>query len=393
MKLTLQIKLLPSNEQAKSLLTTLKEANVACNQISDVIWQKKVFNQFKVHHLVYHNLKKATRLSAQILIRCISKVIDTYKLDKKVQRRFKPLGAITYDTRMLSYNTEKQIVSIWSVDGRLKIPFVCHNPKYLPYIKGEADLVTKKSKFYLFQTIEVPEDDVKDVEEFIGVDFGIVQLATVSDGKNFSGKEVDNVRQKITKLKRDLQKRGSKSAKRHLKKLSGKERRFKRNTNHIISKQIVQLAKDTNRGIALENLKGFKVTVRKAQREQFGKWAFGELRNFTTYKAKLNGIPVVFVDPRNTSRTCSHCGYISKSNRKTQSEFICIQCGFSLNADLNGAINIASRASVNKPIAVHTPATISPSLGTASPWINSGVVDPSTLLTAYLPPCIKIKIR
>ena len=366
MKLTLQIKLLPSNEQAKSLLTTLKEANVACNQISDVIWQKKVFNQFKVHHLVYHNLKKATRLSAQILIRCISKVIDTYKLDKKVQRRFRPLGAITYDTRILSYNIGKQITSIWSVDGRLKIPFVCHNPKYFPYIKGEADLVYKKGKFYLFQTVEVPEDDVKDIEEFIGVDFGIINLATTSDGNKFSGKAVDNVRQKITKLKRALQKRGSKSAKRHLKKLSGKERRFKKNIDHIISKQIVQLTKDTSKGIALENLKGFKVTVRKAQREQFGKWAFNELRNFIAYKAKLNGIPVVFVDPRNTSRNCSRCGHISKSNRKTQSKFVCVQCGFSLNADLNAAINIASRASVNKPIAVHPPVVMTPSLGTAS---------------------------
>jgi IS605 OrfB family transposase len=342
MKLTLQIKLLPDGKQSKSLIETLKECNKVCNDISNTAWQNKAFNKFKLHHLVYHSIKKSSKLSAQSLVRCIGKVADSYKPDKKTQRRFKPLGAITYDTRILSYNIEKQIASIWSVNGRLKISFVCHNLKYLPYIKGEADLIYKKGKFYLFQTVEVPEENIKDVEEFIGVDFGIINLATTSNGKSFSGKQVDDVRQRMTTLKKALQKRGSKSAKRHLKKLSGKERKFKKNTNHIISKQIVKCAKDTNKGIALENLKGFKVSVRKAQ------WAFDELRQFITYKARLNGIPVVFVNPKNTSRTCSHCGYISKSNRKTQSEFVCVQCGFSLNADINSALNIASRASVNQ---------------------------------------------
>lgn len=367
MKLTLQIKLLPTNEQSKSLIDTLKECNKVCNEISDVAWQNKTFNQFKLHHLIYRKTKDTSRLTAQALVRCIGKVSDSYKLDKKVQRKFKPLGAIAYDTRILSYKKNVQEVSIWSVEGRLKIPFVCHNPKYISYIKGEADLVYKKGKFYLFQTVEVPEDDVKDIEEFIGVDFGIINLATTSDGDTFSGNQVDGVRKRLTKLKRALQKRGSKSAKRHLKKLSGKERRFKKYTNHTISKKIVQIAKDTHRAIALENLKGFKVSVRKEQREQFGKWSFDELGKFIAYKSQLAGVPVVFVNPKNTSRTCNKCGHIAKGNRKSQSEFICQNCGFSIHADLNGAKNIALRGGVTHPIAVHADAAIAQSLGTAKP--------------------------
>ena len=111
MKLTLQIKLLPDNRQAKCLIETLKECNRVCNDISNIAWQNKVFNQFKLHNLVYHPIKKSSKLSAQALVRCIGKVANSYKLDKKVQRMFKPLGAIAYDTRILSYNTEKQIVS------------------------------------------------------------------------------------------------------------------------------------------------------------------------------------------------------------------------------------------------------------------------------------------
>jgi IS605 OrfB family transposase len=372
MKLTLQIKLLPTQEQRDLLLDTIKEANTVCNRISETIWDAKVFNQYKAHHLVYYGIRNTTHLSAQMVVHCISKVTDAYKLDKKVQRRFKLLGAIAYDTHILSYNFEKQITSIWTTGGRQKIPFVCHNTKYLSYIKGEADLVYGNGKFYLFQTIEVPEEDIKNTEDFIGVDFGIVNLATTSTGQFFSGKQVDKTRKRYQSIRQKLQKCGSPSAKRHLKKLSGKERRFKKNTNHVISKQIVSLAKGTNKGIALENLKGFKVTVRHEQREQFGKWAFNELGKFIEYKAKLAGIPVVYVDPRNTSRTCSHCGYISKSNRKSQSDFICTQCNFSLNADYNAALNIAAKAAVNRPIAVQLNQYIAPSLGTASPQLLAG---------------------
>ena len=364
MKLILQIKLLPAKGQAQSLLDTFKSCNSACDQISSIAWQNKTFNQYKLHHKTYHIIKNIYNLSAQVVIRCISKVANAYKLDKKVQRVFKPFGAITYDSRILSY--KKDSVSIWSVDGRLKIPFICHNQKYFPYIQGEADLIYKRKKFYLFQTVEVPEDDIKDVEEFIGVDFGIINLATTSDGQSFSGKQVDKVREKTTQFKKVLQQKGTKSAKRHLKKLSGKERRFKRTVNHTISKQIVQSAKDTQRGIAIENLKGFRVSVHKEQREQFGKWAFGELRSFIEYKSTLVGVSVIAVSPKNTSRTCSQCGYISKSNRKTQSNFSCLKCGLIINADYNAAKNIASRATVNLPIAVYADFAIAPVLGTAS---------------------------
>ena len=83
MKLTLKIKLLPTDEQANLLLETMKEANTVCNAISDVAWQEKIFNNFKLHHRVYHSYKATFQLSSQMLIRQIAKVADAYKLDKK----------------------------------------------------------------------------------------------------------------------------------------------------------------------------------------------------------------------------------------------------------------------------------------------------------------------
>ncbi|MDE2095669.1 MAG: transposase [Patescibacteria group bacterium] len=81
--------------------------------------------------------------------------------------------------------------------------------------------------------------------------------------------------------------------------------------------------------------------VSKRFRHQLGNWGFSQLRQFITYKAKLVGVPIVFVNPRNTSRTCSQCGHCEKANRKNQATFRCKHCNFSTNADLNAARNLA----------------------------------------------------
>ncbi len=354
MKLTVKVKLISTSEQDLSLLKTMEAFNEACNYASEIAFTQKTFGQIGIHKLYYRTIRDNFGLSAQLSIRAIGKVSESYKTDKKVQHGFKPHSAIVYDQRILSFKG-LDLVSILSLDGRLKIPIVFGSYAKLEQrrARGQADLIYQKGHFYLCLVVEVPDGKPIDPQGILGIDMGIINLATTSDGQTFSGKQVDVVREKITKFKSTLQKKGTKSAKRHLKKLSGRERRFKRNTNHTIAKRIVQLAKDTRSAIALENLKGFRVTVRKSQREQFGKWAFGELGRFITYKARLAGIPIFSVNPRNTSRTCSQCGYISKANRKSQSEFVCKQCKFSLNADINAAINIASRASINTPIAVH----------------------------------------
>lgn len=348
MKLTLQIRLLPTDEQAKSLMDTIKECNKACNQISDIAWQTKTFNQFRLHHLVYRKIKDTSRLTAQALVRCISKVVDAYKPDKRKKRNFKPLGAITYDTRILSYKKDSQEVSIWSVDGRLKIPFVCHNPKYLPYIKGEADLVTKKGKFYLFQTVEVPEEDIKDVEEFIGVDFGITNIATLSDGTFFGSGSLNKVRDKYFKVRRSVQRKGTRGSKKLLRRLKGREQRHATITNHTIAKQIVEKAKSLNVGIAVEDLTHIRerTTVRNAQRRRHHSWAFAQLRSFLEYKAKLAGVLLVVVDPKFTSKTCNVCKTIGNRNGK---HFSCPNCGNITDADINAAKNIAQLGALCKP--------------------------------------------
>jgi IS605 OrfB family transposase len=186
----------------------------------------------------------------------------------------------------------------------------------------------------------------------MGVDLGIRNLAVDSDGAKHTGDKVEVVRQKQARLKAELQSVGTKSSKKKLKALSGKEARFRADTNHTISKTLVSKAKDTGRGIALEDLKGInnRATVRRNQRNMRFSWGFYQLRSFIEYKARLSGVPIAIVNPANTSITCPECDCINKRNRRSQAEFCCKSCGYTDHADHVGAVNIARRAAVNQPI-------------------------------------------
>lgn len=342
MKLTLKLKLLPTEAQAELLLATIRAANAACNRISAMAWESKVFSQFKLHKQVYYPIKEAFPLSSQMIVRCIAKVADAYKLDKKRQRTFKPLGSIAYDSRILSYNTVKQIASIWTLSGRQKIPFACYNPQQLANIQGEADLAFIKGKFYLLQTIDVPSEKEDEVTEFIGMDLGITSLAVLSTGKDFASQELNNYKIKRQKVRSSLQSKGTKGCKKALKRLSGKERRTQTIINHTISKHVVALAKEEGKGIAVENLAGINKSLNKFSKKQRGlynKWAFHQLRSFVTYKALRGGVAVVVVEPAYSSKTCNRCFHIG--NRKSKS-FQCVNCGLETDADVNAARNLAA---------------------------------------------------
>ena len=350
MRLTIQLKLQPTPEQAEALKRTLETANAACNQISHVAWHTRTFRQFSIHKLTYYDVKDAFGLSAQLTVRCIAKVAHAYKRDRNTQRTFKPLGAVAFDDRILSYTQSS--ISIWTLDGRQTIPFVCgpRQRELLEWRQGESDLAFVRGNWYLFATAEVEHPHPIDVDGVLGVDLGLVNLATDSDGEQHSGAQVKQVRERRFRHRQRLQQVTSRRARWRLRQLAGKEARFQKDVNHCISKRLVQKATTDRKALALEDLTGIRerTTVRRSQRRQHASWAFHQLRSFVTYKAQRNGVPVYLVDPRNTSRTCSACGYCDSANRKTQDRFLCVACGFQSNADRNAAVNI-SRAVVNQP--------------------------------------------
>lgn len=354
MNLTLMVKLQPTPEQAAALLETMERFNAACNAVAEVAFREQTANKIRLQKLVYYDIRERFGLPAQMAVRVISKVAEAYKRDRSKKPSFRPRGAIVYDQRVLSWKGLDR-VSILTLRGRQIIPIVFggYQAARLKRIRGQVDLIYRDGHFYLAVVVDVPEPPSEGPEDWLGVDLGIINIAADSDGETYSGGHLNGLRKRYAKLRARLQAKGTKSAKRLLKKRRRKEQRFARNVNHVISKRLVAKAKGTGRGIALENLKGIRerITVRKAQRRVQHSWAFHQLRSFIGYKARLAGVPVILVDPKNTSRTCPECGTIDKANRPTRDHFCCVSCGFAGPADTIAAVNIRRRAVVIQPYA------------------------------------------
>ena len=349
----------PTVEQAAELLRTMEAFNAACDYASSVAWENREFNPVRLHRLVYYEIRARFQLPAQLAAHAIRKVTAAYKLDRKTKRTFSPHGAITFDSRVFRL-LGVSVVSMTLLSGRHRIKLSIggyHAKKLKGAILGETDLCYQKDKgrFRLHFSIKETDPPESDPDGFLGVDLGIVNLAVDSDGTVFSSSSLKGVRHRHRRLRKKLQAKDTKSAKRLLVKRSKKERRFATHANHGVSKRIVSVAKGSGRGIALEDLGGIgdRITVRRTQRDTFSSWSFAELRGLIEYKARAAGVEVIPVDPRNTSRTCPNCGCIDKANRPTQERFSCVSCGFSGYADHIAARNISRRAEYTRKAAKH----------------------------------------
>ena len=261
-------------------------------------------------------------------VRAISKACEAYKRDKKIQPVFRPLGAVAYDQRILSWKGRDR-VSILTLAGRIIVPVVWQG-RWLgttgTTLRGAADLIYRDGKFYLAVVIDVPEPPAgPEPAEWLGVDLGIVNIAADSDGNTYCGKAVRAVRYRNRQLRARLQSKGTKSAKRLLAKRRRRESRFARDVNHVISKALVSEAKGTGRGIKLEDLSGIRdrITVRKAQRADRRPGRSSSSARSSPTRPPSRASRVALVDPRNTSRRCPGCGHIDKGNRPDQATFPC----------------------------------------------------------------------
>jgi IS605 OrfB family transposase len=350
MKLTIQLQVLPDPGEAAELLDTMEHFNAAASFAAKVAFDAGISSQPAIHKRCYAELRERFGLSAQMAVRAIGKAVEALKALEARGRtacpEFKPHGAATYDERILSFKGLDR-VSLWTLRGRLVLPMAYgeYQSQRFDRIKGQVDLVYRDAKFFLYATVEVPEEIPIEPTDWLGIDLGIVNLATDSDGQDFSGEQVERVRKKYQGRRKGLNQKGTKSARRRLRKIGSRESNFRRNENHRISKAIVARAKATGRGIVLEDLEGItgRVSVRREQRARLRGWACFQLRQFIAYKARRAGVPVLYVDPADTSRTCAECGHSEKANRRSRDSFECRHCGHSDRADANAARNIRAK--------------------------------------------------
>ena len=352
MKMTLQLKLVPTSAQHTALLETMRAFNAAASHAARVGFADHVFSQQAIHVRCYRELRDRFGLSSQMAVRAIGKAVETFKRDKKVCPVFRREGAMTYDERLLGWKGPAH-VSLLALQGRQIVAMVYgeYQAGFLKRLKGQVDLVLRDDTFYLYATIDVPEDTPIEPTRFLGVDLGIVNIAMDSDGNSYTGEAIEAMRSRTATARQTYQSTHTKGAKRRLKKMAGRQARFQRWANHGLAKRLVAYAKDTKAALVLEDLTHIRsrMTVRKNQRSKQHNWSFRQLREFLVYKARQAGVPLLFVDPRNTSRTCSRCGFVDKKNRRSQADFSCLRCGHEANADLNAVRNLATRGAVTHP--------------------------------------------
>lgn len=341
MKLVVTIKL--KIKQNKELLdmsnTFLQAVQYAINKG----FKAKVSNRFKLHHLVYKDLRQW--LPADFACEAIAKASENLKATKLKKKSIMKSCPISFNRNLFTFSFNK--VRIATFTPRQRKDIVINIPeyywKYLDWRYQTLEIIKdRKGKLFFHITFarEVNTTTSCHNEKIVGVDLGINQLAVCSDGQVFKGHKTKIIQHRY--LRRKLQAKGTKSAKRLLRKVSGRQKRYMAWVNHNVSKTIVNSA-DT---IVLENLKGIR-KQRKGKRfnRWLNSWSFFQLQQFIKYKAEVQGKKVVFVSPYMTSQTCSNC---CKIGSRYSNSFVCQHCGFSCDSDLNASCNLR-RLNVTQP--------------------------------------------
>lgn len=366
--LTIRVKLATSEHESKELASLCDNYTSCCNDVSDWIGEHHTLSQKKINEAVYHPLRDKYGLLAQMTQSSIRRVIASYKaIHSRMERRNegKPKGRRTacysvkpeYSSagvdllwnRDYSYSPKTETFSLPVMNGRIRVKAQWKGTpdEYRTARFGTARLVSKRGKWYLLIPIAIPvPDPTSSPKTIVGVDLGIRMLATSYDGKNTlfqRGGEVKNKRGKYKRLRQQLQKRGTRSARRRLKTIGDRENRWMTDVNHQASKALVNHY-DRDTMFVLEDLTGIRnATERVRIKDRYVQvsWSFYQFRQMVEYKAKKNGQTVLFVDPSYTSQTCPKCGKIRKANRdKKRHLYVCRNCGYRSNDDRIAAMNL-----------------------------------------------------
>ncbi|MFH1484888.1 MAG: transposase [Chloroflexota bacterium] len=349
------MRLQPTPEQAVALIETARLFTQVFNGVCAYGWEHGEKNGVTLHHRTYRTLKArhptlVSDLHIQARVKGTEALKSALALKRKGRRVSCPQATACpprFNLHTFKLDWEARTVRLSTAWGRQTVPFSLphYALRYAGLPVATADLLQREGSFWLHIVIQMPTPTVEPVSDVVGVDLGLAQPAVTSTARFLGERRWREVEARYFRLRRALQSRGTKSAKRHLRKLRGRQRRFRRDCDHVVSKQVVQ-ATAPGGTIVLENLTSIRsrLQVRHGpESRRIHGWSFAQLRSFITYKAEEHGCTVAGVDPRHTSQACSRCGHIARNNRRSRAWFQCRRCGYQIHADLNGARNIAAK--------------------------------------------------
>lgn len=357
---TLRLPLVLNDEQFSTLAPVFDLYNQVWGKVVSWCNRNKSTSRTRLQKELYHQLRGTyPELPSQyvaVLLREGSAAVKSWNSNNPKRRwelrAVRRKKTLSLDARLFSVRGALLTVSTRVKTPRLRL-LLPGTPAWFTerYPEGKLNAaklgVTRSGKPYINLIYRVPQPTQTPAGETLGVDRGLYKIAVTSKGGEYTSNQVRAVRRKYQHTRATLQQKGTRSAKRRLRAMSGREKRFMSDINHCVSKQLTQTP---NIGrIVLENLTGIRRNKRnKTTRKWLGQWAFHQLEHNIIYKAHHLGIDVVLVDPAYTSQRCSACGYTAKNNRR-KGTFACRQCGFIANADVNAAINIRNKAFLPTP--------------------------------------------
>lgn len=337
---------------------TIRCFNECCNFFLKLGFENRTHSKCKLQTLGYYGARELWPGLQSSLVQgardCAADMLKRERLKRLPVK--KATSAVRYNQRTFKAFLESNALSLSTVRGRIRVPLRIA-PYFDRYRKGTVASVRVRDDHGMLRAslvMELPDVPKRDVAEpeVVGMDRGINNLAVLSTGDFFNSRAVRDVRGCYAYNRRCLQSAGTRSARRHLRRLRGRERRFQTDVNHRIAKTVAAMDMDI---LALEDLdiKKDRKLGRRFNRK-LGGWAFAQLEAFLAYKLEERGKSLVKVPPEYTSKMCSRCGNLGV--RKGRG-FRCPICGCRLDADLNAARNIASlgkaqagRPFVNGPI-------------------------------------------
>ena len=349
------MRLLPTAEQASALAETGRVFTLAFNAVAAHGWEHGEKNGVTLHHATYRSLKTeypslVSDLHIQARVKAteaVSSALTRLRQGRTVSAPVSRSCPPRYNVHTMRLDWLSSTVRLSTTNGRQSIPFTLptYAQKYAGCEADTADLICREGISWLHVVVTVSAPEVTPTDAVIGVDLGLVQPAVTSTGRFLGQKRWRAVEARRFKQRRALQKAGTKSARRRLKRMRRAQTRFRRDCDHVLAKQIVQ-ATPPGGTVVLENLKHIRDRVKTRpgqQARRLHSWSFDQLKAFVTYKAEERGCTVVTVDPRHTSQACSRCGHTARNNRRSRGWFWCRACGYQAHADLNAARNVAAK--------------------------------------------------
>ena len=351
----LQILFNPSDKQI--LCDTMKAYSNACNYVSDYIYKTHNLSRYSVQEDTYYQVRESFGLRSQMAVSCVRTVIAKYKTILENQNEWiKPIFRLPQLdlvwNRDYSLNAKNDTFSVNTLNGRIKVKFYKNGfDKYFTNDCkfGTAKLVFKHSRFFLHipVTYEINELAMSDVSNIVGVDRGIRFIATIYDSKGktifYDGNVIKQKRGRYKALRKELQQVHTPSSRRRIKAIGQRENRWMQDTNHCISRALVESNPDGTLFV-IEDLTGIRSATEKVlvkNRYVSVSWSYYDLEQKLTYKALRNHQLVEKVNPAYTSQTCPKCGHTEKANRdKRRHLFCCKNCGYKSNDDRIGAMNL-----------------------------------------------------